>query len=117
MTENVNRIHPDTRLGSVHLTVTDLDRSLDFYRERLGFQLHRREGDTAYLGAGRSDLLILTEQTRARQLSGTAGLYHFAILVPNRAALVQSLRRMAETQTPVQGFADHGVSEAIYLPD
>jgi catechol 2,3-dioxygenase len=117
MTENVNRIHPDTRLGSVHLTVANLDRSLDFYRERLGFHLHRREGDTAYLGAGRADLLILTEQPHARTVSGTTGLYHFAILVPDRPALAQSLQRLTETRTSVQGFADHGVSEAIYLPD
>ena len=47
----------------------------------------------------------------------TTGLYHFAILLPNRPALAQSLRRIADTRTPVQGFADHGVSEAIYLPD
>jgi catechol 2,3-dioxygenase len=117
MTRHVNRIHPDTRLGSVHLTVTDLDRSLAFYRERLGFQLHRHEGTTAYLGAGQADLLILTGQPHARQLSGTTGLYHFALLLPNRPALARSLQRLAETRTPVQGFADHGVSEAIYLPD
>ncbi len=117
MTENANRIHPDTRLGSVHLTVTDLDRSLDFYREQLGFQLHQREGDTAYLGAGEADLLILNQRPHARQVSGTTGLYHFAVLVPNRPALAQSLQRIVDTRTPVQGFADHGVSEAIYLPD
>lgn len=117
MTRNVNRIHPDTRLGTVHLTVTDLDRSLAFYRERLGFQLHRREGQTAYLGAGRADLLILTGRPDARPSSGTTGLYHFALLLPNRRALARSLHRLAETRTPLQGFADHGVSEAIYLPD
>ena len=117
MNESVNRIHPDTRLGAVHLTVTDLDRSLDFYRDRLGFHLHRREGTTAYLGAGRADLLILTDQPHARPSSGTTGLYHFAVLSPDRPALARSLQRLAETRTPLQGFADHGVSEAIYLAD
>ncbi|GAB4462148.1 MAG: catechol 2,3-dioxygenase [Anaerolineae bacterium] len=110
-------ISPDTTLGYVHLTVTNLDRSLAFYRESLGFQLHRRDGDTAALGAGRADLLRLTENPRARRVSRTTGLYHFAILVPGRVELAQVLRRIAETQTMVQGFADHGVSEAIYLPD
>lgn len=110
-------ISPDTRLGYVHLTVTNLERSLAFYQESLGFQVHRREGDTANLGAGEADLLRLTENPQARRVSRTTGLYHFAILVPNRVELAQVLRRIAETKTMVQGFADHGVSEAIYLPD
>ena len=99
MTKNVNLIHPETRLGYVRLAVADLDRSLDFYQHSLGFQLHRREEDTACLGAGQADLLILTEQPNVRQVSGTTGLYHFAILVPNRPALAQSLRRIADTRT------------------
>lgn len=110
-------IHPDANLGYVHLTVANLARSLAFYQENLGFKLHRRDGQTAYLGAGGPDLLLLTEQPGARQISGVTGLYHFAILTPSRLALAQSLRRLAETRTPVQGFSDHGVSEAIYLAD
>lgn len=110
-------IHPATSIGYVHLTVAKLDRSLVFYQENLGFQLHRREGDTAYLGAGGSDLLVLTERLDARPVSGVTGLYHFAILTPSRVALAQSLRHLAETRTPVQGFSDHWVSEAIYLAD
>lgn len=110
-------IHPDTTMGCVHLTVANLDRSLDFYRQILGFQIHQREGDTACLGAGGPDLLRLTERPGARPMSGTTGLYHFAILVPSRFDLAQSLRRLAETHTQMQGFADHGVSEAIYLAD
>ncbi len=110
-------IHPDTHLGYVHLTVANLERSLAFYQDRLGFQLRRRSGQTAYLGAGGPDLLLLTEQPGARQVSRVTGLYHFAILTPSRVALAQSLRRLAETRTPVQGFSDHGVSEAIYLAD
>lgn len=110
-------IHPATSIGYVHLTVANLDRSLAFYQENLGFQLQRRDGDTAHLGAGGPDLLVLTEQPGARPVSGVTGLYHFAILTPSRVALAQSLRRLAETRTPVQGFSDHWVSEAIYLAD
>jgi catechol 2,3-dioxygenase len=115
LTETV--IHPDTTLGYVHLTVSDLDRSLAFYQQALGFKLHRREHSTAYLGAGRAELLVLTERREARRVSGTTGLYHFAILVPSRLELAKSLKRLAEARTQVEGFADHLVSEAIYLPD
>jgi catechol 2,3-dioxygenase len=110
-------IHPDTTIGFVHLTVANLDRALTFYQAKLGFQLHRRNGDTAYLGVGGPDLLVLTEQPGARSVSGVTGLYHFAILTPSRVALAQSLRHLAETRTPLQGFSDHLVSEALYLAD
>lgn len=110
-------IDPNTTMGYVHLTVSALDRSLAFYQQNLGFKLHQREGQTARLGAGGPDLLWLTEQAGARTVAGVTGLYHFAILVPSRLALAQSLRQLAETRTPVQGFADHHVSEAIYLAD
>ncbi len=111
------RMHPETRLGYVHLTVSDLDRSLDFYQRSLGLQIHRREGETVHLGAGRDDLLRLTAVPGARRVPGTAGLYHFALLVPSRQELAHSLRRVVETAAPIQGFADHLVSEAIYLVD
>lgn len=111
------KIHPDTKIGDVHLTVSDLDNSLQFYQQSLGFRVRRREGDTAYLGAGAQDLLVLTQDPNARRLPRRTGLYHFAVLVPSRFELAQSLRRIAETRTPVEGFADHLVSEAIYLPD
>lgn len=110
-------IHPDTTLGHVHLIVSNLERSLEFYQQVLGFKLHRQQGGTAYLGAGKADLLALTERPNARPARGTTGLYHFAILVPTRLELAQSLKRIADTQSQVQGFADHWVSEAIYLPD
>jgi catechol 2,3-dioxygenase len=108
---------PALTLGYVHLTVNDLDRSLVFYQNALGFNVHRREGGTAYLGAGGADLLALTEQRGARHYPRRTGLYHFAVLVPSRLELAHSLKRIAETETPVQGFADHLVSEAIYLSD
>lgn len=108
---------PATGLGHVHLIVTDLDRALAFYQDILGLQIHRRERDTVYLGAGQADLLALTGRPGAPRVAGTTGLYHFAILVPSRPELARVLRRILQTRTPVQGFADHLVSEAIYLPD
>jgi catechol 2,3-dioxygenase len=110
-------IHPDARLGYVHLTVSDLGRSLAFYQDMLGFELHQREGDNAFLGAGRDDLLALTERPGAIRVPRRSGLYHFAILVPSRLALAQSLRRLIETETNLAGGADHLVSEALYLSD
>ncbi len=112
-----NRIDSQTRLGFVHLTVSDLGIALTFYQDTLGFKLHRHEGDTAWLGAGGEDLLVLTENPEAKHLRYATGLYHFAILVPSRLELARSLARLAEVQAPLQGFADHLVSEAIYLAD
>ncbi len=112
-----NSIHPETRLGYVHLTVRDLKPSLEFYQNVLGFKVHRQDGDTARLGANGADLLVLTENPSARYAHGTTGLYHFATLVPSRVELAQVLKSIIETETPVQGFADHLVSEAIYLAD
>jgi catechol 2,3-dioxygenase len=111
-------IHPDTRLGYVHLTVSDLDRSLRFYQESLGFRfsVHRREGNTAYLGAGREDLLVLTGDKHAPPRGHATGLYHFAIRVPSRVELGYVLRNMIEHDLEL-GFGDHYVSEAIYLSD
>ena len=117
MKENLNKIHPGTQLGYVHLTVSNLERSLRFYERALGFQVHQKKGARASLGAGRDDLLVLTEETGAMSVSKRTGLYHFAILVPSRLALAQSLKNMIDVETDMQGFADHLVSEAIYLAD
>src|SRR2546425_1962666 len=110
-------IHPATIIDSVHLTISDLNRSVRFYEAQLGFKVHRRDDRTAWLGAGRDDLLVLTADERAPRVRGTTGLYHFAVLVPSRVELARSLRRLVETDTVMQGFADHGVSEALYLSD
>ncbi len=110
-------IHPDTALGPVHLTVSDLARSLSFYQERLGLRLQRRGNGVAHLGAGGSVLLVLWEQPDAPRVRGTTGLYHFAVLVPSRRALARSLRRLIETRTALDGASDHLVSEALYLHD
>ncbi len=111
-------IDPATQVGLVSLTVADLDRSLTYYIEALGFALLRREGQTAILGAGEAPLLALTELAGARYWPGNnTGLYHFAILVPTRLDLARSLIHLLEVGLPFPGQADHAVSEALYLTD
>jgi catechol 2,3-dioxygenase len=110
-------LSPATRLGPVHLVVTDLGRSVDFYGAAIGLQVQRRDDGVAALGAGAEDLLVLHEERAAGPPSGHAGLYHFALLHPSRGELARAARRLAETRTAIQGASDHGFSEAIYLPD
>ena len=110
-------IDPAAHIGAVHLTISDLDRSIRFYEAHLGFVVHRRAAHAASLGAGARDLLVLTRSDKAPRVRGTTGLYHFAILVPSRADLARALRRLVATETVMQGAADHGVSEALYLAD
>ncbi len=110
-------IDPATRLGHVHLTVLDLEAQLAFYQDVLGLRLQWREGSTASLGAGRGDLLRLTERPDAHRVYRATGLYHFCLLVPRRVELARLLRRVADTRTPVQGLVDHLTAEAIYLAD
>jgi catechol 2,3-dioxygenase len=107
----------DLRLGAVHIVVTDLDRSVGFYERSIGLRLHGREGDVARLGAGGDDLLVLHARPDAKRAARHAGLYHFALLYPTRQELGRAVRRLAETGTAIQGASDHGISEAIYLPD
>ncbi|RMG99947.1 MAG: VOC family protein [Chloroflexi bacterium] len=106
-----------THLGTVALTVADLERSLAYYQTRIGLQLLAQNGQTAKLGAGDKPLLLLQEQPGARPTRGTTGLYHFAILLPSRLALAKTLYHLISTKTPIGGFSDHAVSEAIYLTD
>ena len=108
---------PRTRPGAVHLTVTDLDRSVGFYQDRIGLQVHGRGDSSAAMGAGGEDLVVLEENPQARPAGRHAGLYHFALLYPSREELASALQRLAVTRTPMQGASDHGVSEALYLPD
>jgi catechol 2,3-dioxygenase len=111
------KLDPLTELGFVSLTVSDLRRSVEFYQRSLGFKLHGKDGVTAYLGTGGRDLLIVTEHPGAVKFPRTTGLYHFAILTPSRKELGHVLHNLIETETPLQGGADHLVSEAIYLAD
>src|SRR5262245_9998694 len=108
-------IHPDTKIGTVHLTVSDFNRSLPYYQQHIGLKLHRREGNMAYLGVGGRDLLALREQPGASHPQRTTGLYHFAILVPSRLELALTLKHLLETETGIGGASDHLVSEALYL--
>jgi catechol 2,3-dioxygenase len=111
-------IDPATQVGLVSLTVADLDRSLTYYTEALGFALLGQEGQTAILGAGAAPLLALTELRDARHWPGHhTGLYHFAILVPTRLDLARSLIHLLQVGLPFPGQADHAVSEALYLTD
>ncbi|MCX7861200.1 MAG: VOC family protein [Chloroflexus sp.] len=109
-------IHPATHIGLVALTVTDLERSLHFYQHLIGLRLHRRDGDTAYLGAGGPDVLVLQQQPRARRYRGVCGLYHFAILVPDRYALARALARLFRARYP-NAPTDHIMTKATYLAD
>jgi catechol 2,3-dioxygenase len=105
------------RLGAVHLTVADLDRSVGFYQDALGLRLARREDSVAVLGAGGEELVVLHEEPGARRAGRHAGLYHYALLYPSREELARAVQRLAATRTVISGASDHGVSEAIYLPD
>ncbi|MGI8923869.1 MAG: VOC family protein [Fimbriimonadales bacterium] len=111
------QVHSETKIGRVHLTVTDLARSIAFYTERLGLHVFDRNDDGTLLGVDKRVLLALTENLYARPPGRTTGLFHFAILVPTRRDLAHALRRLVEKGTLLQGFADHRVSEAIYLAD
>jgi catechol 2,3-dioxygenase len=109
---------PDgTRMGAVHLGVADLERSLDYYRSALGLQVHDSDGGRAALGTGGEDLLVLHERPGARPARGVTGLYHFALLVPERPDLARFLAHVARERVSLTGLSDHYVSEAIYLRD
>ena len=115
-------IPPGTRIGHVHLKVADIERSLGFYRDVLGFEVMQRYGrDAVFLSAGgyhhHIGLNTWESSGGSAPPPGTTGLYHVAILYPTRAALAQALRRLADAGVPLNGAADHGVSEALYLDD
>ena len=121
MTET-RTIDTGVRVGHVHLKVADLDRALGFYRDVLGFSLTQRFGDqAAFLAAGdyHHHIGLNTWESRGGPPPppGTTGLYHSAFLYPSRAALGDALRRVRQAGIPLDGAADHGVSEAIYLRD
>jgi catechol 2,3-dioxygenase len=104
-------------LGAVHLSVADLARSLDYYRTQIGLDVIAQENGGASLGAGERELLRLREEPGARPADGYSGLYHFALLVPDRPSLARWLAHAARDRVPLTGLSDHAVSEAIYLRD
>jgi len=115
-------MHPDVRIGHVHLKVADLERALGFYRDILGFELTQRYGrQAAFLSAGgyhhHIGLNTWESAGGSPPPAGTTGLYHLAILYPTRAELAVALRRLIDAGIPLEGASDHGVSEALYLRD
>ena len=115
-------IDPDVRIGHVHLKVADLQRALSFYCDVLGFELMQSLGSAAaFISAGGYHHHIGLNTWESLGGSppppGATGLYHTAILYPTRAALADALRRVVEARIPLDGAADHGVSEALYLRD
>jgi catechol 2,3-dioxygenase len=107
----------DFRYGAIGLAVADLERSLDYYQRRIGMEPLAKEGGRAALGAGGRRLLELEERPGAKRDPAAADLFHFALLLPSRAALGGALARLIATDTPLTGASDHGVSEALYLRD
>lgn len=115
-------MHPDTRIGHVHLKVADLDRAIAFYHDLLGFDVTYRMGrSAAFLSAGgyHHHLGLNTWESRGGTPPppGHTGLYHTAILFPNRRELALALKRLIDAEYPLTGASDHGVSEALYLDD
>lgn len=110
-------ISAQTTLGAVHLTVADLDRSVSFYERAVGLGLLGRTADRAVLGVGSRALIVLVEEPGARPALGYTGLYHVALLLPQRIDLARWLLHAAEDRVPLVGMSDHFVSEAIYLAD
>ena len=115
-------IHPQARIGHVHLKVADIERALGFYCGVLGFAPTQLYGSqTAFVAAGsyHHHIGLNTWESAGGQPppSGTTGLYHLAILYPDRAALADALRRVEAAGIPLDGASDHGVSEALYLRD
>jgi catechol 2,3-dioxygenase len=111
------RIAAGTRVGPVHLTVAELERSLRYYGRAVGLEVLERGRARATLGAGGRELLVLAEEPGARPAGGFTGLYHFALLVPDRRQLAAWLAHAARDRVALVGLSDHFVSEALYLSD
>jgi catechol 2,3-dioxygenase len=109
-------IHPATRMGHVALTVANLENQVSFYTQVLGFKLHWREGNRAGLGAGGADLLRLTEEPNLKRYRGATGLYHFAVLFPNRRELARAIARLYAMK--YENYpTDHIMTKTTYLDD
>lgn len=122
MSAQPRAIHPGVRIGHIHLKVADLERALSFWRDVLGFEITQRYGKQAvFLSAGgyhhHIGLNTWESAGGSAPAPGTTGLYHVAILYPTRALLGDALRRLVAAEIELDGAADHGVSEALYLRD
>jgi catechol 2,3-dioxygenase len=104
-------------MGEVHLTVADLGRSIDYYERVIGLRVREQSGGRAALGTGGEDLVVLEELAGARPVHHASGLYHLALLLPERTDLARWLLHAARGRVPLVGLSDHYVSEAIYLSD
>ncbi|MFV2048309.1 VOC family protein [Metabacillus sp. YM-086] len=109
----------EPRIGYVELQVSNLDRSLTFYEELIGFQLLEQDEKTATLTTNGlvPQLILKEEESFVERPPGTTGLYHFAIVVPTRKDLALSTKHLLESGYPIQGASDHQYSEAVYLAD
>jgi catechol 2,3-dioxygenase len=115
-------IHPETRIGHIHLKVADLDRAIRFYRDVLGFEVMATVGNAAaFLSAGGYHHHIGLNTWESAGATppppGHTGLYHAAILYPTRTELARAYQSLLDNNYPIDGTADHGVSEAMYLHD
>ncbi len=118
----IPHLHPATRIGHVHLKVANIDRSLGFYRDLLGFEVTQRYGeDAVFLSAGGYHHHIGLNTWAGRNVPPAprkaAGLFHLAILYPERRELAKALKALLDAEYPLDGASDHGVSEALYLRD
>lgn len=116
----MNTLPTTTSIQYAHLQVSNLARSLAFYRDLMGFKLVRQDERTAYLSANGQEpaRLILTEIPDAiGKPRRSSGLYHIAILLPDRVSLARLFKHMLQHEYPFGGFSDHAVSEALYLSD
>jgi catechol 2,3-dioxygenase len=109
-------IAPETRMGPVELSVADLERSLDYWQRTVGLRLLERENGTASLGTD-AELVSLTEEPGAQPDLGHTGLFHVALLVPDRPSLARWLAHAARVGVQITGVSDQAVSEAIYMRD
>lgn len=121
MGDSQEPIHPEARIGHVHLKVSDLDRAVAFYREALGFEAQVELPGAAFLSAGgyhhHIGLNTWESEGGSPPPPRTTGLYHLAILYPDRAALGRAVERALENGAVLEGASDHGVSQAVYLRD
>ena len=115
-TKTAFSIHPATKIASVSLTVANLDNQLTFYQQALGFVLHWREGNQAILGTGERELLHLVEQPGYKRYQGVTGLYHFAVLFPDRRELARVMARLFAMK--YRNYpTDHIMTKTTYLDD